>query len=56
MITRWYTNAKDSEVFSGPDGPFVLFTDYAKLEAELAECKKVRDSWCAEYTKLRDAK
>ena len=25
------------------------------LEADLAECQKVRDEWCAEYTKLRNS-
>ena len=30
------------------------YENIAKLEAELAETKRVRDQWCAEYTKVRD--
>lgn len=26
-----------------------------RLGGELKDCQKVRDEWCAEYTKLRDA-
>jgi hypothetical protein len=26
-----------------------------RLRAELKTCQEVRDSWCAEYTKLRDS-
>ena len=25
-----------------------------RLEAELEECRRVRNAWCAEYVKLRD--
>ena len=35
MIKRYYTNAKDAETFEGADGPFVLYTDYARLESAL---------------------
>jgi len=27
----------------------------AELQAELAKCKEVRDSWCHEFVKCRDA-
>jgi hypothetical protein len=37
MITRYYANVKDAEVFAGPEGPFVLWTDH------MAEVCKLRD-------------
>lgn len=35
MVKRYYTNVEDSEMFVGADGPFVLYEDYAALEAAL---------------------
>jgi hypothetical protein len=32
-----------------------LIERITQLEVALAECQKVRDEWCAEYTKLRDS-
>ena len=32
-VKRYYTNVKDSEMFEGADGPFVLYSDYAKLHS-----------------------
>lgn len=40
MVKRYYTNVKDAEMFSGADGPFVLFTDYAAVRTELAEANQ----------------
>jgi hypothetical protein len=37
VITRYYTNVQDAEVFAGAEGPFVLWTDH------VAEVCKLRD-------------
>jgi hypothetical protein len=38
-----------------PNRNHVVKPSYDELERELVECQKVRNEWCAEYTKLRDA-
>ena len=54
MVKRYDTD-RDGDEYESDTGPFVHFTDYAALTAELAECAAVRDSWCSEFVKARDA-
>jgi hypothetical protein len=55
MTVKRYDTDRDGEEYESETGPFVHFTDYAALAAELVECAAVRDSWCAEFVKVRDA-
>jgi hypothetical protein len=55
MIVKRYDTDRDGEEYESETGPFVHFADYTALAAELAECAAVRDSWCAEFVKARDA-
>jgi hypothetical protein len=55
MMVKRYDTDRDGDEYESETGPFVHFSDYAALAAELVECAAVRDSWCAEYVKARDA-
>jgi hypothetical protein len=44
-MKRYYTNAKDSEVFEHPDGPFVLYAEHAAaLKEHLAALQDYFDN------------
>lgn len=44
-VKRWYATGVDCDMGEGPDGDYVLYEDYAKLEALHAVYKKRLDEY-----------